>query len=173
LTPEQLATAAEVYGQTGNFAEAGRAIGVERNTVRDALMRADLAHRRTLHARACEKGLHAARAKMARASRLIDTVLDSESRAGLGLEPKDIAALVNALSKASETLISIADREDRRKASTITRRKTAAEIEALERARGEDSRDPIEVIVRYETDTETEAALDAEQAPGEGLSEPQ
>ncbi len=121
-----MARAAEVYAKTGNYADAARAVGVERNTIRDALRRQGIARKRTLHARACEAGLRKGRAALAdmiaRAHRML---------ASSELEPRDFAALMNATSKASETIVTVAGREDSRQASKLTREKTRVEIARL------------------------------------------
>jgi hypothetical protein len=131
LTPPQVAKLVEVYASTGNFAEAGRAIGVERNTARDAIRRVTDARRRTLHARECEKSLRKVRGYLTKTADLIHQVLVVETGAGVSLEAKDIASLSNSLSKIADTLAGIAEREDRRKGSRLTREKNRAEIEAL------------------------------------------
>jgi hypothetical protein len=130
LTPEQVARLVEAYGQTGNYAAAGKVIGVERNTARDAIRRVTTARRRTLHARACESALRRVRKHLSRTGDRIEAMLGM-SRGETALEPKDFAQLSNALSKISDTLANIADREDRRVAGRLTRDKTRVEIARL------------------------------------------
>lgn len=130
LTPAEIERAAAIYAETGNAAAAAEAIGVAKQTLHDAFKRMRLGRNRTLHAQACERGLRKARARLMRIGEIAEKVIDGE---GVGLEPKDLAALINAVSKNVDTLAGISDREERRKQSALTREKTRAEIALLKR----------------------------------------
>jgi hypothetical protein len=132
LTPQQIQQAVEVYTQTGNYSEAGRAIGVPPNTARVALLRHGEADRCQLHALATARGIRKARRGLDKGLSLLDRLLDAEAADGPGLEPRDIAALLNARARLTEVLLNVAEREDRRKQSRLTRAKTQAETRVLE-----------------------------------------
>ena len=128
LTPEQMERAAKVYAETGNVAEAARAIGVSRQTLHDAFKRERLGRNRTLHARACEAGLRKARKRLLRVAEVAERVIDND---GVGVEPRDLAALINALSKNVDTLAGLAEREEVRRRSSLMRKKLKAEVDLL------------------------------------------
>lgn len=131
LTPQQVETALAVYERTGNASKAARAIDVEPSTVTRLLARRGEQTRAQLHARACEKGIRKGRAQLARVGKLLDGVLKVETKAGVSLEPKDIAALANALARNVAVRVEVASREDSRRQAALTRAKTRAEIEFL------------------------------------------
>jgi len=131
LTPEQLEEATTVYARTGNYSAAAEAIGATISGTRRALIRRGQSTRVQLHTLACARGLREARKQVQRVAAFIERVLTTETNAGVSLEPKDIAALANALSKMTDTRINLADREDRRKSQQATRAKTKAETAAI------------------------------------------
>jgi hypothetical protein len=150
FTAEQIEAASAVYHRTGNYTEAAKAIGADVSATRKALIRHGEPERAKLHALACARGLRKGRRNLTAAGDLIARVLLNETSAGVSLEPKDIAALTNSLARTSETLIAIAEREDRRRAAALTRRKTRAEIDALERRDTDDGGD-LELVVEVTT----------------------
>lgn len=127
LTPEQIERAAEVYARTGNTSEAARAIGANESTLREAFKRARIAKNRELHAKACERAMRRGRQRIEHFASVIEGSLGNAGE----IEPRDAAALINAHSKAMDTVIAIADAERVRKQSKLTREKTRAEIDML------------------------------------------
>ncbi len=133
LTPEQIETASKVFAETNNTRAAADAIGVNESTLRTAFARLRTARNRDLHAQACERGLRKARAQVTRVSGMLERFLKTDSTAieALGMEPGDIAKLVQAFNGTIAQRLAIADREERRKQSKLTREKTRAEVELL------------------------------------------
>jgi hypothetical protein len=156
LTPEQVETLAEVYGRTGNYSEAGAAIGVSPSVARRALLRRGESNRVALHVRACARGLRKGRKHLAKAADAVGEVL----ALGTSLEPRDLAALTNAQARLTDALIALADREDRRRTNLLTRARVRAEIEALERDGGGEG--DIELVVEVEGGAPGHAAVAAE-----------
>lgn len=128
LTPDQIEIAAAEFARTGNLHDAARVIGASVSGLRTAFKRNRIARNRTLHMEACERGIREQRERLKRFAIIIE---DTIGKAG-DLEPKDLAALVNANSKASETLLAFIDAERVRKQSLLTRQKTRRETEMLE-----------------------------------------
>lgn len=149
LTPAQMERAAQVFAETGNTSEAARAIGVGESTLREAFKREKIAKNRELHAQACEAGIRAARKRLRRVAEIAERVIASNDTDGVGVEPRDLAALVNALSKNTDTLLAVAARNDSRKQAALTRKKTRAEIAVLERKL---SGEPDRVSIEHTTD---------------------
>lgn len=133
LTFEQVSKAAEVYRSTMNYAEAAKAIGADPSTVRKALIRRGGPDRSFLHAHATDLGITRARKGIAKSLQLAERLLENETADGAGMDPRDIAAIMNAQSRSSEVLLSMADREQKRRQSALTRQKTRAEIEVLKK----------------------------------------
>lgn len=167
FTAEQIEAASEVWHRTGSYTEAAKAIGADVSATRKALIRHGEPERAKLHALACARGLRKGRRHLSAAGDLIARVLLNETNAGVGLEPKDIAALTNSLARTSDSLIAIADREDRRRAAALSRRKTRAEIDALERSDNDEGGD-IELVVEVEGGAEApgQAAVEADPQAG-------
>lgn len=130
-TKDQLRRATKVLGETGSIAEAARVVGVSRPGLRDALGTAVISQKRLEHANACEEGLRASRARMEalalKVDRYINEAIDTNA-----IEPRDLAAVVGSAAKLSDTLVTVTDREDRRRKAPIERRKLLAEIKVLE-----------------------------------------
>lgn len=138
LTPEQVERAAQVYGETGNMLETSRRIGIPESTLRTALKRAGIAKRRELHARAVEAGIRKARKGLTKSLDLVEKLLSDENKDGPGIEPKEIAMLLNARARATDSLLQVAQNADRRKQAKLTRDKTRAEIALIQaKARGD------------------------------------
>lgn len=169
VTPEQMERAAKVYAETGNVSEAARAVGVSPFTLRDAFKRERIAKNRHLHAQACEAGLRKARKRLLRVAEIAERVINGE---GVGLEPKDLAALVNALSKNVDTLAGLNEREEKRKQSALTRKKTRAEVELLRKKIAGEHVDRVEVSTDDALDERIAALLAAarSEATDEGAA---
>ncbi len=127
LTPEQIEKASAVYAKTGNVSEAARAIGCPIQTLSDAFKRIRIVRNRKLHAEACERAMRRGRQRIEHFASVIEGSLGNAGE----LEPKDAAALINAHSKAMDTILAIADAERVRKQSKLSRDKTRAEIDML------------------------------------------
>ena len=76
LTPEQLAEATRVYLETGNYAQAARAIGSDRSNVRRQLLAAEEPQRAALHACALARAERDARRALVKARRKLVEALD-------------------------------------------------------------------------------------------------
>lgn len=161
LTPEQIEAASKVFGQTGNVSEAARAIGVSPFTLRDAFKRNRITKNRQLHAQACERGLREARAQVTRVSGMLERLLktDAQTIEDLGMEPGDIAKLSQAFNGTVAQRLAIADREERRKQSKLTRDKTRAEVELLRKKINGEHVDRIEVSTDDALDQRIETLL--------------
>lgn len=169
LTPQQIEDASEVFARTNNASEAARAIGVSVQTLTDAFKRLKIVRNRNLHTQACERGLRKAReqadgiaALLARALKYDTTDASLET---VGLEPGDLAKLVQAFNGTVAQRVAVADREDRRKQGALTRQKTRAEIELLRKKISGEHVDRIEVS--------TDDALDARINALLGRTEPE
>jgi len=131
LTPDQLAEAARVFGETNNVHEAARRIGVAYETLRDAFARERIARNRLLHAQACDRGLREGRKSLRGTVTLVDSLLAQPTADSPGMEPRDIAALLNAKTNAVATLDKVTARVDAQKLARLTREKTRAEIQLI------------------------------------------
>jgi hypothetical protein len=158
LTPDQAEAIARVYAETGNAAAAARAAGVNKSTVTRLLERTGQQRRATLHARACARAIRRARKHLSAAGDLLARVLTTEGDGMVGLEPKDLAALVNAQARATEALLAIDERRDRSAQARLTRAKTRGEIAYLT-ARLAGALPPDRVQVESLTDAELDARV--------------
>ncbi len=131
VTPKELETAARVFAETGNASEAARAVGRTESTIRAAFKAERIARIRDLHTLRLERGLRDARKQIVNVSRLLERVFDAESPEALGLEPADIAKLVQAFNGTVAQRIALADRDDRGRQAELLRRKTRAETKLL------------------------------------------
>lgn len=113
LTPAQVETIARVYAQTGNFSEAGRAAGTDHKAAARVIREAGEPERAQLHARATERGIRKGRKYLKSIQDRVYDVLMQDLKSGAGMEPRDIAALMNALTRTNETLMSIAAHRER------------------------------------------------------------
>lgn len=156
LTPEQIAQAAEVYAQTGNYSAAGDAIGVAPQVARRALLRAGESKRVQLHARACARGIR-------RARHHLTALLERLALEAMAAEADGLVKLSGALAKCTETLLAVDARSERNKSSRLTRAKTRAEIESI---RGNRNAGPIRVLLDWDDDPDPAAA---EAAPASDL----
>lgn len=169
LTPQQIEDASKVFAETNNVSEAARAIGVSPFTLRDAFKRERIAKNRHLHTQACERGLRKARKQSDGIAALLARVLKYDTVGAnletVGLEPGDFAKLVQAFNGTVAQRLAVADREDRRRQSALTRAKTRAEIELLRKKINGEHVDRIEVS--------TDDALDARIQELLGHAEPE
>lgn len=132
LTFEQVSKAAEVYRTSLSYTEAAKAIGADTSAVRKALLRRKEPERAFLHAHAVQQGVRRARKGITQSLDLVEKLIGNESSDGPGMEPRDIAALINAQSRSTEVLLSMEQREERRLQCNLTRQKTRAEINLLQ-----------------------------------------
>lgn len=133
IPPDVLERASRIYAETGNLRETSRQTGVALATLHEAFKRLRIERNRTVHAEACERGLRKARKRLSRLGELAENYVaklagNAESPS---IEPRDLAAVLNATAKLADSLGGIADRVDRKKQSKLTRDKTRAEIELL------------------------------------------
>lgn len=136
LTPEQFERAAAVFAATANVSEAARAIDVNESTLRSAFERERIARNREAHARACEEGLHEGLTYLLDVARKCHGVMVGEVQAGEGLSPQDFAGLGRTVNQALATIVSLAEREEKRRQAALTRRETRAKIKLLENPPG-------------------------------------
>jgi hypothetical protein len=151
LTPQDTEALARVYRETGNYERAGAAIGVSGSVAKRALRRRGESDRVALHAHALARGLREARRQLDSIARLVAKVAAEETGAGVSLEPKDLASLANTLARLSDSRIALADREDRRRTTRLTRAKLRAEIAQLAE-RDDTESGAITVVVRVAGD---------------------
>ena len=168
LTPDLIGRASEVFASTGNLSEAARSIGVGESTLRAAFVRMKVARNRDLHARACEQGLRKARKRLARLGEMAETYVErlTSNADAPAIEPRDLAAVLNATAKLADSLGGIADRVERTKQGRLTRDKTRAEIELLrKKLSGEHvDRVSLEGVSDAELDARIAAAIRPENA---------
>lgn len=129
LTADQLQTAAEVYGRTGSFSEAARAVGVDESAIRRRF--AEEPNRAELHARATARGLRKGRKHLTEISDALARSLLQELRAGQ-LEPMGASAAARAVSQCVTALTRLDERIERGQQSRLTRAKTRADIRVAE-----------------------------------------
>lgn len=160
LTPAEVARLVEVYERTGNYSTAGAALGLDPSVARRAILRRTESTRVELHARATARAIRASRRGMRASERLLARVLGDGAAdpEGLGLEPRDIAALVGARARVLDALLATEAAVDRRRTGRATRDRTRAETE-LARARLRVLTD-WDVVLAHATEPER-AALDA------------
>jgi hypothetical protein len=158
LTPDEIERASEVWHRTGNYSEAARAIGAaDPSTVRQALLRHEDTKRHQLHARACERGIRAARRAIAYG------LTKARERFDQAADGSEFASVMKAGADAAKTLTMLAAQADERKAAKLARRKARAEIAAMQQTK------PGEVAARlilpdFLFRREAEAEADAGQA---------
>lgn len=131
VTATQVETATRVYAETGSVREAAAAAGVAHQTLHDYFKRERIGRNRTRHAEACDRGLREGRRSLRDSVALVDSLLSRTTADSPGMEPRDIAALLNAKSNSVATLDKVAARVDAQKLAKLTRAKTRAEIKLL------------------------------------------
>lgn len=134
LTPAQTATIVRVFAETGSYADAGRAADVAESVARRVCLRRQESDRVALHASACERAMREAREGLRASERLIARVLGDGAAdpEGLGLEPKDIAALVNARAGNARSLAVVQERHEGRAEARLRRDKLRAEARLIQ-----------------------------------------
>ena len=149
LTPLQVEIIARVYVETGNASAAARQAGCSPDAV-ELRLKADANRKRSvLHTRACERGLREGRRHMTAASRLLAGILSMETPGALVMDPKDIAAIANALTSTTKVRLDLAATLRKNALGRLTREKTRAEV-AILRHRLEQSPVDDRVVMTYE-----------------------
>lgn len=147
LTPAQVETIVRVYAATGNASEAARQAGCETSSATRKLNQLRAQRRSELHARATERGIREARKGLRASEKLLRALLEAtEDPAALGLEPRDIAALINARSQNAKVMLAVAGRIEAHAAAKLERAKLKAEIAKL--AATADEGGDVTVVVR-------------------------
>lgn len=166
VTATQVETATRVYAETGSVREAAAAAGVAHQTLHDYFKRERIGRNRTRHAEACDRGLREGRRSLRDSVALVDSLLSRTTADSPGMEPRDIAALLNAKSNSVATLDKVAARVDAQKLAKLTRAKTRAEIELIRRKISGDHVD--RVSLEHLTDDDVDARLAALAAGAAG-----
>lgn len=118
--------ATAVYLRTGSFAEAAAAIGVDRGVIRRRLIQEGLPRRETLFAEAISKGI-------ADGLDLIDQALtDGKRWLSEATSGKDWAVVSSAICRLQDARLHTLETTLRKRQAALTRRRTRAEIKALE-----------------------------------------
>lgn len=126
ISADKIAKATAVYLRTGSFAEAAKAIGSDRGTIRRRLIQEGLPKWEVVFAEAVSKGV-------AEGIELIDRALkDSERWLSEATTGKDWATVASAICRLQETRLSTLETTLRKRQAALTRRRTRAEIQALE-----------------------------------------
>jgi hypothetical protein len=126
LTPDEIGRAAEAYARTGSFSAAAAALGrSDDSAVRKALRRIGCPDLSSLHARAVDLGIRRARRA------LNDTTSKLATRVDLAEDTDELVSIAKGLSLTTARLEGLALLELKKRQSTLTRRKTRAEIAAL------------------------------------------
>jgi hypothetical protein len=149
LTPLQVEIIARVHEETGNASEAARQAGCVPSAAVACLDAMKNERRRKLHTRACERGLREGRRHMTAASRLLAGILSMETPGALVMDPKDIAAIANALTSTTKVRLDLAATLRKNALGRLTREKTRAEV-AILRHRLEQSPVDDRVVMTYE-----------------------
>jgi len=131
ITATQVETASRVYAETGSIREAAAAAGVSHVGLTQYFARERNFQKRTRHAEACDRGLREGRRSLRVSVGLVDSLLEKTAAGNPDMEPRDIAALLNAKSNSIATLDKVAARVDAQKQARLTRAKTRAEIKLL------------------------------------------
>ena len=126
ISADKIAKATVVYLRTGSFAEAAKAIGGDRGVIRRALISRGLPKWEVVFAEAVSKGV-------AEGIELIDKALkDGERWLSEASTGKDWATVSSAICRLQETKLSTLETTLRKRQAALTRRRTRAEIQALE-----------------------------------------
>jgi hypothetical protein len=128
LTPAEIERAAEVYAQTGSYAEAARAIDRAETAVRARLVLRGDADRRALNARACERGIREGTRALRYGLRLARERFDSAATGD------EFRAVMSATSDATRTLQTVASTHADRALKRLQRERLRAEVATLKAA---------------------------------------
>lgn len=131
ITATQVETASRVYAETGSVRAAAAAAGVSDVGLARLFRRQRMSRKVARHAEACDRGLREGRRSLRGSVALVDALLSQTTPDSPGMEPRDIAALLNAKSNSIATLDKVAARVDAQKQARLTRAKTRAEIQLL------------------------------------------
>lgn len=131
LTPDRRAAIVARYQECANALQVAREFEVGETTVRRVLAQAQSAKKSDLHARAVARAIRDARRSLARKTLTIDAYLASTAgEEGVpAIEPRDLAALVNASAGVLSKLLEADSRIEQKKLSRLTRDLRRAEIE--------------------------------------------
>lgn len=165
ITPDQAAIVARVFTETGNASEAARAANTSEQSARRVIAKLELARRGELHARALEKAERVARRCLS--SVIVALTNDyHEERKTRSLEPKDMAAMANAIAKQSDSIGNLGATLERRLNGRMSRAKTKAEIAAIRAGAGTSG----DISLTIEVDP---LEVQADQASGRDLPLPE
>lgn len=148
LTPLQVEIIARVYEETGNASESARQAGCSTASADRAVRKIRQRKREDLHARACERGVREGRRHMTATSRLLAGILSTETPDALVMDPKDIAAIANALTSATKLRLDLAATLRKNAQARLTREKTRAETAIIRHRLEQPANDG--VLVTYE-----------------------
>lgn len=132
LTPDERARVVARYVETANASQVAREFGISEYTVRKSAARAETLRKTDLHAQAVARAVRKARRSLARKVDTIDLYLLKHADKDDGvpsLEPKDIAALVNASAGALSRLLDADANIESKRLNRLTRDLRRAEIE--------------------------------------------
>lgn len=133
LTPDQRAAIVARYQEIANASQVAREFGVSEAAVRKILASADGAKKSELHARAVAQAIRKARRSLARKVDTIDLYLLKHAKNDPDgvpdLEPRDIAALVNASAAVLSRLLETEQRIEAKLTAKLLREHKRAEIE--------------------------------------------
>ena len=132
LTPDERARVVARYLETANASQVAREFGINETTVRKSVARARELTKTELHARAVAQAIRKARRSLARKVDTIDAYLAAQTGGDEGvpaIEPKDLAALVNASAGALSRLLDADAHIESKRLGRLTRDLRRAEIE--------------------------------------------
>lgn len=150
--PPKVEAAKQKLRRSGSLLAAAKAVGVPESTLRGAIGKEELARIRDLHARETEAEVQRMRVKISTVSDLVAEMVVGEVDAGEGVTMADLRAALDSLAKASDSIVRIADRGDKRRSAALTRQKTRAEIAAIARNAGPALGGQITVVMRADPD---------------------
>lgn len=137
LTPAERAAIVARYQEIANASAVAEEFGVSEAAVRKILAAAGCAKKSELHARAVARAVREARRSLARKVHTIDLYLlkhaEKDPNGVPDLEPRDVAALVNASAGVLSKLLEADARIEQKKLSRLTRDLRRAEIELRRR----------------------------------------
>lgn len=138
LTPEQIETAAEVYGKTGSTSAAADAVGVNESTLRAAFKRMRIARNRDLHRAAVDNGLRRGRRQIGELLEKVGNQFLDDLRAG-AVEPLHRLQSAGAYATLFRELARLKVLDLKQRQARLTREQTRAQIERLRSADGDGS----------------------------------
>ncbi len=177
LTPDERAAIVARYQEIANARAVAAEFGVSEYTVRTSVNRAGTAEKNALHARAVARAVREARRSLARKVHTIDLYLLKHAKNNDGvpdLEPRDVAALVNASAGVLSKLLEADARIEQKKLSRLTRdlRRKEIELAALKIAAGgvEKHEHSINASVVVLPELDADGSVAAEPRPADAVS---